>query len=115
MSRQKYQTLSEPMYYILLALLQEQCGVDIMVRVKEISGGRVQVGPGTLYALLDKFADGGMIEETKTEGRKRSYRITGQGKELLHREHQRLRLMVSEGDELLEVMDDEERKQQKPQ
>ena len=101
MSREKFQTLSEPMYYILLALLQEQCGVDIMARVKEISGGRVKVGPGTLYALLDKFAAGGMIEETKAEGRKRSYRITKYGRELLHKEHQRLSLMVSEGDELL--------------
>ena len=41
------------MYYILLALMEEVCGVDIMVRVKEISHDRVSVGPGTLYAMLE--------------------------------------------------------------
>lgn len=101
MSRERLQTLSEPMYYILLSLLQEQCGVDIMARVKEISKGRVQVGPGTLYALLDKFTTGGIIEETKVEGRRRSYIITEYGRELLMKEHQRLQLMAAEGDAIL--------------
>ena len=51
MAREQFQTLTEPMYYILLALLEECCGVDIMEKVKKISKGRVKVGPGTLYAL----------------------------------------------------------------
>jgi len=101
MSREKFQTLSEPMYYILLALLQEQCGVDIMARVQDISNGRVQVGPGTLYALIGKFLENHLIRETKVEGRKRSYIITEDGKDLLRKEYQRLRLMVREGDSLL--------------
>ena len=62
MSREKFQTLSEPMYYILLALLEEQCGVDIMNRVRSISNERVTVGPGTLYALLDRFLESGIIK-----------------------------------------------------
>jgi hypothetical protein len=45
------------MYYILLALTEECCGVDIMERVKTISHGRVTVGPGTLYAMLAKFEE----------------------------------------------------------
>ena len=54
MAREQLQTLTEPMYYILLALLEECCGVDIMEKVKELSGGRVRVGPGTLYAMLGR-------------------------------------------------------------
>ena len=46
MAREQFQTLTEPMYYILLALTEECCGVDIMEKVREISGGRVTVGPG---------------------------------------------------------------------
>lgn len=55
MARKQFQTLSEPMYYILLALTSECCGVDIMKKVEEISKGRISVGPGTLYTLLGKF------------------------------------------------------------
>ena len=44
MAREQFQTLTEPMYYILLALTKECCGVDIMEKVSEISAGRVKVG-----------------------------------------------------------------------
>ena len=101
MARETFQTLSEPMYYILLTLLEERCGVDIMKNVEEISHGRIKVGPGTSYALLDKFLKGGLIRETKVEGRKRSYIITEYGKELLVREYKRLQQMIAEGQELL--------------
>ena len=57
MAREQFQTLTEPMYYILLTLMEECCGVDIMEKVKEISHGRVLVGPGTLYAMLAKFEE----------------------------------------------------------
>lgn len=30
MAREQFQTLTEPMYYILMALSEECCGVDIM-------------------------------------------------------------------------------------
>ena len=53
MAREKYQTLTEQMFYILLCLTREQCGVDIMERVREMTEGRVVIGPGTLYSLLE--------------------------------------------------------------
>lgn len=94
--REQFQTLSEPMYYILLALQSECSGVDVMNRVKEISGGRVVIGPGTLYALLQKFVDNGIITETKTSGRMRWYIITKTGKTLLDEEFLRLRTMCND-------------------
>ena len=63
MAREQLQTLTEPMYYILLALTTECCGVDIMEKVKMISHGRVKVGPGTLYAMLARF-EGDFILQT---------------------------------------------------
>lgn len=107
LARETFQTLSEPMYYILLALLEERCGVDIMKKVEEISRGRIQVGPGTSYALLDKFLKGGLIRETKVEGRKRSYIITDYGRELLEKEYKRLQQMLEEGKQLLGGVGDE--------
>lgn len=98
MAREQLQTLSEPMYYILLALKQECCGVDIMKQVEEISNHRITVGAGTLYALLDKFLKAGLIRETKVEGRKRSYIITELGREMLKKEYDRLLTMIKDGE-----------------
>ena len=98
MAREQFQTLTEPMYYILLALTEECCGVDIMEKVKEISAGRVMVGPGTLYAMLAKFEENGVIRMTASEGRKKSYLITDQGREMLKKEDERLLVMVRDGE-----------------
>lgn len=97
MPREQFQNLTEPMYYILLALLEVCCGVDIMDLVEEISGGRVHIGPGTLYTLLAKFEQEQMIEETDREGRKRWYRITEKGKGFLREEQGRLERQLSDG------------------
>lgn len=90
MAREKFQTLTEPMFYILLSLRQECCGTDVMARVAELTHGRVSVGPGTLYNLLDSFLQAGMIRETSVLGRRRSYIITPKGQETLETEYRRL-------------------------
>ena len=97
MAREQFQTLTEPMYYILLALTEECCGVDIMEKVKEISHGRVLVGPGTLYAMLSKFEENDVIKMTTSEGRRKSYIITEIGREMLQKEYDRLKIMVEDG------------------
>ncbi|MBE5888391.1 MAG: PadR family transcriptional regulator [Lachnospiraceae bacterium] len=97
MAREQFQTLTEPMYYILLALTEECCGVDIMEKVKAISHGRVLVGPGTLYAMLAKFEENGVIQMTTSEGRRKSYVITAIGREMLQKEYNRLMVMVEDG------------------
>lgn len=101
MAREQFQTLTEPMYYILITLLEERCGVDIMEAVSNISRGRISVGPGTLYALLAKFEKEDMIKETEVKGRKRSYIITEKGKEILQQEYRRLNTLINDGEEYL--------------
>ena len=90
MPRAKFQTLTEQMYYILLCLSSECYGMDILDRVPSMTNGRVNVGSGTLYNLLEQFLSAGMIVETKVEGRKRSYLLTEYGQEILEKEYQRL-------------------------
>jgi DNA-binding PadR family transcriptional regulator len=87
MPREQFQNLTEPMYYILISLLTEKCGVDIMEDVIKISNGRVKVGPGTLYTLLGKFEAEDIIRETGVQGRKRSYIITNKGRSILQEEY----------------------------
>ena len=64
--------------------------MDILDRVPEITGGRVQIGSGTLYTLLEQFLAEGMIAETQVQGRRRSYLITEKGKAMLEAEVRRL-------------------------
>ena len=59
MAREKFQTLTEQMFYILLCLRTELCGTDIMAQVSTLTKGRVSVGPGTLYNLLESCLSGG--------------------------------------------------------
>ena len=101
MAREQFQTLTEPMYYILLALTEECCGVDIMAKVKELSHGRVLTGPGTLYAMLAKFEENGVIRLTASEGRKKSYMISDIGRDMLWQEYVRLQVMVRDGSRFL--------------
>ena len=91
MAREKFQTLTEQMFYILLCLQRECCGVDVMEQVERMTEGRVVIGPGTLYSLLESFLKEGFIQETRVDGRKRSYQITVKGRLRLEEEVQRLR------------------------
>ena len=85
------------MYYTLLALTEECCGIDIMEKVKTLSHGRVLIGPGTLYAMLAKFEEKGIIKLTASDGRRKSYIITEIGRYELKKEFDRLQTMVSDG------------------
>ncbi len=96
MPREKFQTLTEQMFYILLCLRTECCGMDIMEQVRTMTAGRVVVGPGTLYNLLEQFAEAGMIRQTKVEGRRRSYLLTELGRARLAAEYGRLCLQAAD-------------------
>nr|DAV55225.1 MAG TPA: putative transcriptional regulator [Caudoviricetes sp.] len=102
MAREKFSTLTEQMFYILLCLREECCGMDVMARVNELTGGRVAVGPGTLYNLLEQFLAAGYIVETRAEGRRRSYQLTAEGKTLLQNEVERLQAQVRDYEKLFE-------------
>lgn len=96
MAREKYQTLTEQMFYILLCLQSECCGVDIMKMVSEMTEQRVTVGPGTLYTLLDNFVSQDFITLTNIENRKKSYIITDKGREVLEKEYNRLHKLTED-------------------
>ena len=101
MAREKFQTLTEQMFYVLLCLREECCGMDLMERIRLLTSGRVSVGPGTLYNLLEQFAAEGYIVETKCEGRRRSYVLTEKGEERLHGEMDRLTAQMNDYQRLL--------------
>lgn len=94
--------LTEPMFYILMSFLQqERCGTEITGFVGRKTNGRVRLGPGTLYTLLGKFQEEKLIAETQVEGRKRTYRLTDQGRQVYLEELERLKACVRDGEEAL--------------
>ena len=99
MAKEPLKVLTESMFYVLLSLLrQERCGTEIMRYAEDSTAGRVTLGPGTLYAILARFQEEALIEETAVEGRKRTYRITSRGRALYREELGRLRRCVADGE-----------------
>ena len=96
MPRAKFQTLTEQMFYILLCLKDECYGMDIMDKVPAMTSGRVNVGSGALYNLLEQIQEAGMLRLTKAEGRRRSYILTDKGREALQSEYERIQKQMED-------------------
>ena len=96
MAREQLKNLTEPMYYILLALQRENHGYGIMQDVEELTGGRVAIGAGTLYTLLGRFEREEIIRQVAEEDRRKTYIITEKGRQLLDEEIQRLRMLLED-------------------
>ena len=90
MARKKMDTLTEQMFYVLLALRGERHGYAIMQYILELTEGRVAVGAGTLYALLDRFERDGLIRQSRIEEKRKYYRLTGEGDRALRDEFRRI-------------------------
>jgi len=94
----RYNDRVEPSSYILLALSEEaQHGYAIMQSVHRLSEGAVSLGPGTLYGCIKRLLSSGMIVEIETDDtneRRRTYELTGKGKEALAMELDRLKRVL---------------------
>jgi DNA-binding PadR family transcriptional regulator len=87
--------MQEATFMILTALADgSQHGYGIITDVKEISGGRVRLRPGTLYTALDRLRAEKLIRvdrEDIVDGRlRRYYRLTPAGTKRLGAEAARL-------------------------
>jgi len=79
------------MYFTLLAIAHQPThGYEIMKAVADISGGRVTVGAGTMYALLTRFEKEFIVRCSNYDGRRKAYTLTDKGREILDREYKRL-------------------------
>jgi DNA-binding PadR family transcriptional regulator len=88
--------MREPTFLILAALAGPPLhGYGVLRQVAQLSGDRVKLSAGTLYAALDRLADDGLIEadrEETVDGRvRRYYRLTRDGSVALRAEAARLR------------------------
>jgi PadR family transcriptional regulator len=84
-----------PSYYALATLIDGPLhGYAIVRRAAELSDGAVRLSTGTLYALLDRAVDEGLVEAGTpyVEGgrTRRDYALTPAGRDALAAEAQRL-------------------------
>ena len=90
-ARKRFIPMSETMFYILLSLREERHGYGIMQHVKEITGGRITLGAGTIYQSLQKLESDGLISSTKEVERRKFYLITKIGMQILLEEADRIK------------------------
>ncbi|MBQ2651096.1 MAG: PadR family transcriptional regulator [Clostridia bacterium] len=95
--------LTESTYYILLSLYRPQHGYGIMQQADQLSGGRVRLAAGTLYGALNALCEKGWIVPLSVdkESRKKEYKLTEKGLQVLKNELERLRQLVKNGEEIL--------------
>lgn len=101
MARKPLESLTEPMYYVLLSLTEERHGYAVMQYVSELTGGRVAIGAGTLYALLGRFEKDGLIRLTRDVDKRKYYVLTPEGRRALEEELQRLQRRAADGERVL--------------
>lgn len=99
MPKKSMDTLTESMFYVLMALMKcPMCGIDIADYIGIRTKGRLQIGPATLYTILGKFERENYIREISVEGRKRTYEITQKGKDAYLEELDRLKQCVRDAE-----------------
>jgi DNA-binding PadR family transcriptional regulator len=98
MPKRKLDPLPSAAFHILLALAGEDLhGYAIMREVEQQTGGRVRLGPGTLYGSIGTLLEAGLIEELDSRSatdlgteRRRYYHLTSAGLKLMRSEAENL-------------------------
>jgi DNA-binding PadR family transcriptional regulator len=93
MPKRKLDPLPSAAFQILLALAEGDLhGYAIMRQVEEQSGGRIRLGPGTLYGSIQTLLEEHLIEEVDSgeEERRRYYRLTSAGRRTARSEAERI-------------------------
>jgi DNA-binding PadR family transcriptional regulator len=93
-----YLPLTPAMFHVLVALADgEKHGYAIMKEVEQRTGGSVTLSAGTLYGIIKRLVNDGMIEESRRrpaaardDERRRYYRLTAFGREVAVAEAERL-------------------------
>lgn len=99
--------MTEAMYYVLLALMRPNHGYQLMHAITEVSNGRVNMGPGTLYGVLSRMQKDCLIFLAENDGRRKTYQITPEGEQALRIEYGRLKSLI-EDSKLLKESDENE-------
>ena len=101
---QAFLPLTPAMFHVLVSLADhDKHGWAILKEVAERSGGKVQLSPGTLYGLVKRLLEQGLIAESKErpprywdDQRRRYYRLTDLGRLVAEAEVERMQAAIRE-------------------
>jgi len=84
--------LTPAMFHVLVALADgETHGYAIMKEVERLTSGAVRLSTGTLYGIIKRLLNEGLIREAPgVDARRRSYELTAFGREVARAEASRL-------------------------
>lgn len=88
--RKVYVPMTETGFYILLCLREESHGYGIVKKTEALTRGEIKLSPGTLYGSLSKMEKDGLIRFIREEEKRRIYRITDLGTQVLELEMKRI-------------------------
>lgn len=88
--RKVYVPMTETGFYILLCLGEENHGYGIVQRVEQLTGGEIRLSPGTMYGSLSKMEKDGLIAFVREEDKRKIYRLTDLGRQVLETESRRI-------------------------
>jgi DNA-binding PadR family transcriptional regulator len=99
---QSFLPLKTQWFHIMLSLAgEEQHGYGIMQEVLQRTTGKVRLWPATLYGSIKRLIEAGLIEESSArpapefdDARRRYYRLTPLGRDVLNAECERLKELV---------------------
>jgi DNA-binding PadR family transcriptional regulator len=98
--QKKYIPMTETTYYTLLALREDRHGYAIMQFVSELTENRIRMGTGTLYTMLGRLVEDGLITIVSNENGKKVYHLTRMGEDILKKELARLRKQLKNGEDV---------------
>ena len=89
--------LTTAMFHVLVCLAEgDRHGYRIMKDVAARTGGRVRLSTGTLYGIIKRLLDDGLVIEIDREpARRREYRLTAFGRQVAQAEARRLEDLVT--------------------
>jgi DNA-binding PadR family transcriptional regulator len=85
-----YVPMTETAFYILLCLREPNHGYGIVQTVEKLTDGAIRLAPGTMYGSLSKMEKDGVIRFIREEDKRKIYKITDLGEEVLAIEIKRI-------------------------
>jgi DNA-binding PadR family transcriptional regulator len=85
-----YVPMTETAFYILLCLREPNHGYGIVQTVEKLTEGTIRLAPGTMYGSLSKMEKDGVIRFIREEDKRKVYKITELGEEVLSLEIARI-------------------------
>ena len=89
-TRKVYVPMTETGFYILFCLQTPNHGYGIVQRVEKLTDGEIRLAPGTMYGSLSKMEKDGVIRFIREEDKRKIYKITPLGEEVLALEIKRI-------------------------